>query len=293
MPTYYFTQILASMINFDAQLKNEDYEELISDLLENLNDDGLIEAYEKVHLSFNKNYYPLLLGTLERFRESVGKDAAKLNALDELKEKFEQLNNVFPFGDLPNSIVNNYNLRQFLEDERGRAYKQEGWEEWNRHIQKIIDSTPRTQHIPFFEWCIGQLRLNWKRHKIKCENPPNGCRIEMGYESRVQYFERKIEDFKLNFPEFMPAAKSKSLNKIQWLGNQKELAELFVELQRKGWIEKFENETIQDCFTESNSVPQYLKPGTDTKTGEHTFENLYTGYSPQFYGIKENPKRHK
>lgn len=280
------------MINFDSQLKHEDYEELIGDLLENSNNDDLIAAYEKAHLSFNRNYYPLLLGTLERLRESVGKDAAKLNAFDELKEKFERLNNVFPFGDLPNSIVNNNNLRQFLEDEKGRAYKQEGWEEWSRHIQKIIDSTPRAQHIPFFEWCIGQLRLNWERHKVRCENPPNGCGIEMGYESRIQYFERKIEDFKLNFPDLIPVAKTKSLNKIQWLGNQKELAELFIQLKAKGWIADFERQTIKDCFTNSHSIQQYLKPGESTEDLGGTFDQVFTEeYIPKFQKIAENPKQ--
>ena len=146
------------------------------------------------------------------------------------------------------------------------------------------------------------LNLNLAKHNKVCTNPV-GCAVNQGYDRRLQFITKLIEEVtpSLPAPIFLPPANlpeptdtmKKTKNKIQWLGTQKELAELFVELKRKGWIEKFENETIQDCFTESNSLPQYLKPATDPKTKEDTFEHLYTGYTPLFYGMKENPKRHK
>lgn len=92
----------------------------------------------------------------------------------------------------------------------------------------------------------------------------------------------------------MPVAKAKALNKIQWLGTQKELAELFIRLRAKGWIADFEPETIKDCFTNANTIQQLLKPGEYTEDLGGTFEQVFTPeYSPKFHGIAPNTKRDK
>ncbi len=83
----------------------------------------------------------------------------------------------------------------------------------------------------------------------------------------------------------------KDTDKIEWLGNQKELAELFIELKRKGWIKKIENKKIKNAFTNSHSIQQVLKPAVDKKTLEPMYEQVYTAdYTSKFDQIDENPK---
>ena len=84
---------------------------------------------------------------------------------------------------------------------------------------------------------------------------------------------------------------AKPFDRMQWKGTQKQLAELFIELKKKGWIEDFEYEAIKNCFTKSNTIHQALKPTQDRKTKESTYEGVYSrNYTPLFYGIRENPK---
>lgn len=90
-----------------------------------------------------------------------------------------------------------------------------------------------------------------------------------------------------------PSVKPVELQKIVWNGTQKELAELFIQLKEKGWIEGFEYDTIKSCFTNAHSIHQYLKPFTENKTYEPTFEKVYTKeYKPMFFAIKPNTKKH-
>jgi hypothetical protein len=216
--------------------------------------------------------------------------------LDELELRLAENTNIIP-ADLPDSILYDRNLSgNFLADHNTINFLKEEWNKFQTYIREKMQSIPQDLELPFLEWCEKMLKLNYNRHLKTCKKPID-CPQNLGYDRRIQYISRLIGE--ANAAQFTPAFQSHSENsrklgnKIQWCGTQKELAELFVELKKKGWIEKIENDTIQDCFTESNSVPQYLKPATNTKTGEDTYENLYTGYSPQFYGIKENSKRRK
>ncbi len=83
-----------------------------------------------------------------------------------------------------------------------------------------------------------------------------------------------------------------NLIKMNWKGSQKQLAELFVELHNKGWIEKIEPNTIQKVFTNTKSIKQYLKP-SQTKENSYisTYEQLYgPEYIPTFHNIKPSTK---
>lgn len=80
------------------------------------------------------------------------------------------------------------------------------------------------------------------------------------------------------------------LEKHEWLGTQFQLAELFIELERKGWIKEKKHKTIKGCFTNSNTIDQVIKPGYDLK--EPTYPQIYTeSYRPVFEGIKKNRKK--
>jgi hypothetical protein len=82
--------------------------------------------------------------------------------------------------------------------------------------------------------------------------------------------------------------------RIEWKGTQKQLAELFIELEKNGWIEEKNVQVTKDCFTMSNSFQQPLKPNQDAKTKENTYSEIYTPYyKPAFADIKPNIKRKK
>jgi hypothetical protein len=88
-------------------------------------------------------------------------------------------------------------------------------------------------------------------------------------------------------------------NKINWLGTQKELGELFVELLQKGWINELNAKKIQALFSKSNTISQVIKPSQQlipdeqgNKKIENQYEQIYTAkYQPKFDTIRKNPKK--
>lgn len=88
----------------------------------------------------------------------------------------------------------------------------------------------------------------------------------------------------------LPISKPQSNKNLQmeWLGTQGQLAELFVELQRKGYIKVIEANKIKNAFTKSKTIQQILKPSVDKYTYESTFEHIFTKkYKPKFEKIDE------
>lgn len=76
---------------------------------------------------------------------------------------------------------------------------------------------------------------------------------------------------------------------IVWLGTQKQLAELFIELKRKGFIKEIPYPTVKACFTKSDTIQQVLKPSVDRRTVEEQYEQVYTkNYKPRFASILRN-----
>jgi hypothetical protein len=76
-------------------------------------------------------------------------------------------------------------------------------------------------------------------------------------------------------------------HRIEWMGTQKELGELFVELHKKGWISETNHNQITQAFTKSNTISQVLKPSFDRKTSEKLYEQIYTSYyKPKFDSIR-------
>jgi hypothetical protein len=81
-----------------------------------------------------------------------------------------------------------------------------------------------------------------------------------------------------------------TLPQIEWQGTQKELAELFLELNRKGFINDIPTKLIKQYFTNSNSIEQVLKPTHDARTKVKTYEGIYTpAYRPRFDSIRQKP----
>lgn len=100
-----------------------------------------------------------------------------------------------------------------------------------------------------------------------------------------------IDLYEIVFSQLSDSSKSNSGSiQIEWLGTQKELAELFVELERKGFIEALNPDivkTIQASFTKSSTIDQILKRGTDRITKIDMFPDIFTkSYRPSFDTIK-------
>ena len=72
---------------------------------------------------------------------------------------------------------------------------------------------------------------------------------------------------------------TKRAKKLDWLGDQKELTDLFVTLKQKGWIREVESKTIKSAFTKTDTIHQVLKPNQSKET---KFEPVY----PQIYSAK-------
>lgn len=82
-----------------------------------------------------------------------------------------------------------------------------------------------------------------------------------------------------------PEIENAVINKMVWKGTQKQLAELFVELENKGWIENIEKNTVEKAFTNTKSIRQYLKPAQSKANKKVTYENLY---GPKYEKVFDN-----
>lgn len=79
------------------------------------------------------------------------------------------------------------------------------------------------------------------------------------------------------------------LEKIEWLGTQKQLAELFVELEKKGWVKEKKSKLISKYFTKAGTIFEILKQSGIDSEGLPDYPNIYTKtYSKCFRDIKSN-----
>ena len=71
-------------------------------------------------------------------------------------------------------------------------------EDWERYIEKAIkdSSLLPKQLVPFYEYCLGEMKIGWDSHLIKCRNPM--CKKE--YLKKVAYMEKQIEELKPEQP---------------------------------------------------------------------------------------------
>ncbi len=158
-------------------------------------------------------------------------------------------------------------------------YEQFNEESFEEHIRYHVPE----ELIKILNFTLKLSNESIELHRKNCTSL--NCAYEINYKQKTNYINlllSKIEERK---------SEEVNVNRIQWKGTQKQLAELFIELKNNNWIEGFEYETIKACFTNAKSIQQVLKPSQDPKTFEPTYEGVYTkNYSPKFYGITENQK---
>ena len=109
------------------------------------------------------------------------------------------------------------------------------------------------------------------------------------------YYEQQFLSFlskkmtELNQPQPNTEKAESIFEKYEWLGTQKQLAELFLELEGKKWVREKKPHLIKAYFTKSNTIEQVLKPTQDSKTKERMYLGIYTpNYRPSFDTIKLN-----
>lgn len=295
---------MSIMIFEEKKYEEQEYEGLVNLLLQCENIDEELQHARRYTLRSNPKMFFFLfraVATLKEIAKHSNEDS-QISGLQNLDDKLNELElrlsentNIIP-ADLPDSILYDKNLSSnYLADHSTIIFKQDDWRSFQNYIEEKAQSIPKDLELPFLAWCEKMLKLNFERHMKVCKNPTS-CPQNQGYDRRIQYISRLIGD--ITPPQTAPIFQvtvdtpPKLSDKIQWLGTQKELAELFIRLRAKGWITDFEPETIKDCFTNSNSIQQYLKPGEYTEDLGGTFEQVLTvEYAPKFHGILPNPKR--
>lgn len=121
-------------------------------------------------------------------------------------------------------------------------------------------------------------------------NQGEDIRIPTQVSPLVAAINKSLHDEELDeFSKGQRILPKKTYNKIVWNGSQKQLAELFVILRERGWIGDINATAIQQCFTNSDTIGQVIKPGF--AKGIANYEQIYTPkYVEQFDNIKECQK---
>ena len=89
-------------------------------------------------------------------------------------------------------------------------------------------------------------------------------------------------------PEKLDSIMIDDFEKIEWLGTQKQLAELLIELKKKGWISEIDHYTIKKTFTNSDTIQQLFKGYYDATADEYVYDQIYTKrYRAKFRDIKK------
>lgn len=108
------------------------------------------------------------------------------------------------------------------------------------------------------------------------------------------HFEKQYLSFLIELYNQSVQVPSAVHEKIEWLGTQKELGELFIELHRKGWIKEIKPNLISGYFDKSETINEILKPAQDRFTKQPTYEKIFTSrYKRMFENIAPRPIKPK
>ena len=172
---------------------------------------------------------------------------------------------------------------------------------WKMQVEDALGDYDKPEQIKAYNWCISRLKSNLGLHLEKPLTPHitgdidmqialvdpvslqyEKDRISAGYNIRIRHFEKRLA--------LATGRNRYRLNRIKWLGTQQELAELFIQLRAKGWIDEIEEEPIKECFEKTDTIPQILKPGKFDEKYKGTFSQVFTkSYIRMFDDLRNNP----
>jgi len=192
------------MIITEKKYEEADYKELVRELLvaPDLDAEFQFRHFKSVLIT-NRRFFLLLFKALDEIksRAIIFDDETLHNAINRLEEKLYEYTNVIP-AKIPESIISDRLLiDQYLADQPRINMKDE-WGKVRNYIIEKFDTIPQKQQLPFLEWCKGMLQMNFERHKKKCTNPTD-CPINQGYDLRIQFIERMIEEVTPPQPELI------------------------------------------------------------------------------------------
>ncbi|MCC6412005.1 MAG: hypothetical protein IT270_10125 [Saprospiraceae bacterium] len=183
------------MIITEKKYEEADYEELVQELLQapDLDTEFQFRHFKSVLIS-NRRFFLLLFKELDEIKsKAILLDDEKLHsAINRLEGKLYEYTNIIP-AKIPESILSDRLLiDQYLADQPRINMKDE-WGKVRNYIIEKFHTIPQKQQLPFLEWCMGMLQMNFERHKKKCNNPTD-CPINQGYDLRLQFIEKMIEE---------------------------------------------------------------------------------------------------
>lgn len=283
------------------QLKPEQYTEVIriSDKDFDINID---QIYRYAHVpdfllinAINDIELERLRGFLEYKYKNTSYKTILIYIFDEIihqasnmgKDKINHINDwiksILPFDQRYKIKAHNLFIEELLKTD-------DAFKIWEEKLFNFLAAESPRDIILFLDYGKQMLEEGLNLHLISCDHP-HKCFINTTFENKKDTCNKILNSIEKESSEIKKKKNINPLKRINWLGTQKELAELFIELKKKGWIEKFEYDTIKNCFTESNTIHQVLKPGFDPDNYQRTYNQVYTSqYSPKFFGIKKNPK---
>jgi hypothetical protein len=153
-------------------------------------------------------------------------------------------------------------------------------------INKIEELIKRNKASDLYE-AIGILTKKINKNELVKINEKVSTFV--GYFYFSEYLIKQNEKFK----EIQLEVNETNFDKLEWLGSQKELGELFLALNKKGWLKEINSALIKKYFTKSNTIDQILKPSLSNSN----YEGVYTKkYKPKFdlirpRGIKSTNKK--
>lgn len=167
-------------------------------------------------------------------------------------------------------------------------------------IKNELEKIHQTEEISLYpKAAIPNAKDNYEIEEIKVD-------IEKWQDVILKLYYFDIIDEPKGLNKKSVANTQKDISRIEWIGTQPQLAELFVELHKKGWIKLYDKyhsvdnkivKTIKECFTTSKSIQQCFRP-TLNEEANPTWDEIYNRnknkkYQPKFSNISENPLNQK
>ncbi len=298
-------------------LDRTDYIKLALKLMDHLDPTALLKQWENEYLDINEKFHPYLLftidGLIKEYEQSTPGKPTNLTDNDfgsvpsqerkirtlHIKRKvvFDRwlgFNLSHKMKPIIKRYVEVYHPYDFSWSDNFDLYLEEIRQQYIKlYKEKIkVDAITFSQRLKDFIHSLDQEKKSLLKVSEKDKEATNEEeRIQQAtFESRIL-----IEFLKMAFSKELSGEEDRNisitLEKMEWLGTQKELAELLIMLKERRWIRQFRNTTIKACFTRSNSIQQVLKPGQQKGKYYDNYPQVFTeNYLQKFHGIKENPK---
>ena len=156
-----------------------------------------------------------------------------------------------------------------------------------QQVEYVPDDQDENEHLTRFRQIVNTVVLYNRQNILGINiNRDKGNQVARAFFIEL-YALRKLNDLYQGRNESV-----KVIEQMEWLGTQKELAELHITLQANGWIKKFYVNTIKAAYTKSDTIDQVMKRNESVRNGEQEYDQVYTlKYKPMFYGMKSNPKK--